>query len=108
MDVRASHPKVIEAQEAVMEFILINHPLDCPICDEAGECKLQDYVSRHSKAESRFDETKNHALKRQEWGPNVMYDAERCITCSRCIRFARKSGSSRCTYIRATWRPRYY
>lgn len=90
MDVRASHPKVIEAQEAVMEFILINHPLDCPICDEAGECKLQDYAFRHSKAESRFDETKNHALKRQEWGPNVMYDAERCITCSRCIRFAQE------------------
>lgn len=90
MVVHTKNDKVIDAQEAVMEFLLINHPLDCPICDEAGECKLQDYAFRHSKGESRFDEVKNHKDKRQKWGPNVMFDAERCISCSRCIRFAKE------------------
>lgn len=90
MYVNLNNDKVIHAQEAVMEFLLINHPLDCPICDEAGECKLQDYAFNHSSGESRFDETKNHKDKRQKWGPNVMYDAERCISCSRCIRYAKE------------------
>lgn len=90
MAVRTKNDKVIEAQESVMEFLLINHPLDCPICDEAGECKLQDYAFNHSKGESRFIEEKNHKPKRMEWGPNVMYDAERCILCSRCIRYAKE------------------
>ena len=79
--------KVIKAQNAVMEFLLINHPLDCPICDEAGECKLQDYAYKYSTGTSRFDEEKNHKNKRVELGPNVMFDQERCISCSRCIRF---------------------
>lgn len=90
MYVNVNNAKVIEAQEAVMEFLLINHPLDCPICDEAGECKLQDYAFNHSNGESRFVEIKNHKDKRQKWGPNVMYDAERCISCSRCIRYAQE------------------
>lgn len=90
MVIKLNDNKVVEAQEAVMEFLLINHPLDCPICDEAGECKLQEYAFKHSKGESRFDETKNHKDKRQQWGPNVMYDAERCISCSRCIRYAQE------------------
>ncbi len=90
MVVHSKNKKALEAQEAVMEFLLINHPLDCPICDEAGECKLQDYAFRHSNGESRFDEVKNHKDKRQKWGPNVMFDAERCISCSRCIRFAKE------------------
>ncbi len=90
MHVRLASKPVIEAQEAVMEFLLINHPLDCPICDEAGECKLQDYAFNYSKGESRFVETKNHKDKRVEWGPNVMYDAERCISCSRCLRYAKE------------------
>jgi len=90
MYVNLNNDKVIHAQEAVMEFLLINHPLDCPICDEAGECKLQEYAFTHSKGESRFNEVKNHKDKRQKWGPNVMYDAERCISCSRCIRYAKE------------------
>jgi NADH-quinone oxidoreductase subunit G len=90
MYVNVKNDKVIHAQEAVMEFILINHPLDCPICDEAGECKLQEYAFTHSTGESRFDETKNHKDKRHKWGPNVMYDAERCISCSRCIRYSKE------------------
>jgi len=90
MNIRTASAKAIQAREAVMEFILINHPLDCPICDEAGECKLQEYAFRHSRGYSRFVDEKNAALKRQEWGDNVLYDAERCITCSRCIRYAKE------------------
>ncbi|MFZ4621183.1 MAG: 2Fe-2S iron-sulfur cluster-binding protein [Bacteroidota bacterium] len=87
MVVNTKTERVINAREAVMEFILINHPLDCPICDEAGECKLQDYSYKYSKGFSRFVENKNHKPKRVEIGPRVMFDAERCISCSRCIRF---------------------
>ena len=79
--------KAISARNAVMEFFLINHPLDCPICDEAGECKLQDYAYQHGTGESRFVEEKTHKDKRVELGPNVMFDGDRCISCSRCIRF---------------------
>lgn len=90
MFVRTISEPVVQAQESVMEFLLINHPLDCPICDEAGECKLQDYAFNYSKGESRYVEEKNHKDKRVEWGPNVMYDAERCISCSRCIRYSQE------------------
>lgn len=76
------------AQHAIMEFLLINHPLDCPICDEAGQCKLQEYAFKHSNGKSRFIEQKNHKDKRVPLGPNVLFDGERCISCSRCIRFA--------------------
>ncbi len=87
MIVRTASPKVIDAREAVMEFLLINHPLDCPICDEAGECKLQDYAYQHSVGQSRFDFDKVRKPKRVELGPRVTLDTERCIMCSRCIRF---------------------
>ena len=87
MVVNTKNERVINAREAVMEFILINHPLDCPICDEAGECKLQDYAYKYSKGFSRFVENKVHKPKRVDIGPNVMLDTERCIMCSRCIRF---------------------
>jgi len=87
MVVHSLSEKSIAARNAVMEFLLINHPLDCPICDEAGECKLQDYAYSHSAGESRFTEEKVHKDKRVALGPYVMFDAERCISCSRCIRF---------------------
>ncbi len=87
MVVHSASEKTLSARNAVMEFLLINHPLDCPICDEAGECKLQDYAYEHSVGESRFTEVKNHKDKRVPLGPYVMFDAERCISCSRCIRF---------------------
>jgi len=87
MVVHTKSEKVIAAQNAVMEFLLINHPLDCPICDEAGECKLQDYAYKYSVGESRFVEEKVHKDKRVPLGPRVMFDNERCISCSRCIRF---------------------
>jgi len=87
MIVHTANERVIHARQAVMEFLLINHPLDCPICDEAGECKLQDYAYSHSIGASRFDEDKVHKPKRVELGPNVLLDTERCIMCSRCVRF---------------------
>ncbi len=87
MVVQTNSPKVINARQAVMEFLLINHPLDCPICDEAGECKLQDYAYTYSEGVSRFEFDKVRKPKRVALGPNVMLDTERCIMCSRCIRF---------------------
>ncbi len=87
MVVHTQSERAIAARTAVNEFILINHPLDCPICDEAGECKLQDYSYKYSSGQSRFVENKVHKEKRVEIGPRVMFDAERCISCSRCIRF---------------------
>jgi len=87
MIVHTANPRVITARQAVMEFLLINHPLDCPICDEAGECKLQDYAYAYGIGYSRFEEEKVHKPKRVELGPHVMLDTERCIMCSRCVRF---------------------
>jgi len=87
MVVYTKSEKTLQARNAVMEFLLINHPLDCPICDEAGECKLQEYAFSHGTGESRFDEQKNKKKKRVLLGPNVIFDQERCISCSRCIRY---------------------
>ena len=87
MVVHTASEKALGARNAVMEFLLINHPLDCPICDEAGECKLQDYAYSHGVGESRFVEEKTHKDKRVPLGPFVMFDGDRCISCSRCIRF---------------------
>jgi NADH-quinone oxidoreductase subunit G len=100
MVVHTDSPKAVHMRNAVMEFLLINHPLDCPICDEAGECKLQDYAYKYSIGKSRFDETKNHKDKRIELGPNVMFDQERCISCSRCIRFCEEiAGDPQLTFV---------
>lgn len=100
MIVHTNNERVKRARNAVMEFLLINHPLDCPICDEAGECKLQDYAYKFSTRESRFDEEKVHMDKRIELGPNVMLDQERCINCSRCIRFCEEiAGEPQLTFV---------
>jgi NADH-quinone oxidoreductase subunit G len=100
MVVHTNSEKTVHARNAVMEFLLINHPLDCPICDEAGECKLQDYAYKYSIGESRFDEEKNHKDKRVELGPNVMFDQERCISCSRCIRYCEEIvGEPQLTFV---------
>lgn len=90
MVVHTKSEKVIKAREHVMEFLLINHPLDCPICDKVGECILQEYAYQHGSGYSRFIEEKNHKPKRVKLGPYVMFDAERCISCSRCIRFSKE------------------
>ena len=76
-------------REAVLESLLINHPLDCPICDQAGECKLQEYSVDYGQSASRFAEEKVHKPKQVDLGPRIMLDDERCILCSRCIRFTR-------------------
>jgi NADH-quinone oxidoreductase subunit G len=88
MVVYTKSEKAVQARSAVMEFILINHPLDCPICDEAGECKLQEYAYAHGSGESRFEEIKVRKEKRIQLGPHIKFDGERCIMCSRCIRFS--------------------
>jgi NADH-quinone oxidoreductase subunit G len=87
MSVLTQSPKVLAAREAVMEFLLVNHPLDCPICDQAGECWLQDYYMEHDLQASRFEERKQHDRKKEIFGPNVVFDGERCIKCTRCVRF---------------------
>jgi len=87
MVVRTESPKVLAARRAVMEFLLINHPLDCPICDQAGECKLQDHAVEHGPGTSRYTEPKLALAKAVDIGRHVMLDQERCIQCSRCTRF---------------------
>lgn len=79
--------EVAAAQAATLEFILINHPLDCTVCDQAGHCKLQDYHFEYNAKSSRFVEEKEHKVKAEVLGPNVILDGERCIMCTRCIRF---------------------
>ncbi len=79
--------KVKKARAGVMEFLLLNHPIDCPVCDCAGECYLQDYYMEHDLNASRLEEGKNKKQKAQEIGPHVMLDKERCVLCSRCVRF---------------------
>jgi NADH-quinone oxidoreductase subunit G len=90
MHIKTSSPMVKDAREGVMEFLLINHPLDCPICDQAGECKLQEQATGYGRGYSRFIEDKNVKPKRTQLGPRVMLDDERCILCSRCVRFSKE------------------
>ena len=87
MGVRTNSPLAQECRKGVMEFLLINHPLDCPICDQAGECELQEFSVEYGAAGSRFLENKLKKPKNVELGPRVTLDDERCILCSRCIRF---------------------
>ena len=87
MGVRTNSPLAQECRKGVMEFLLINHPLDCPICDQAGECELQEFSVEYGNAGSRFLENKVKKPKNVELGPRVTLDDERCILCSRCVRF---------------------
>jgi NADH-quinone oxidoreductase subunit G len=79
--------RVKETRRSMMEFHLINHPLDCPVCDQAGECWLQIYYMKHGLYDPRMTDEKVHKPKALPLGPHVMLDAERCILCSRCVRF---------------------
>ncbi|MEY5010704.1 MAG: hypothetical protein RLZZ253_1843 [Verrucomicrobiota bacterium] len=90
MGVRTDSPMVRECRQGVMEFLLINHPLDCPICDQAGECRLQEFSVEYGQGQSRFLERKVKKPKNVELGPRVTLDAERCVLCSRCIRFMKE------------------
>jgi NADH-quinone oxidoreductase subunit G len=87
MVVRTDSQRVRAARASMMEFFLINHPLDCPICDQAGECRLQEYAMEHGRGVSRYVEPKVAFEKAVDIGRHVMLDQERCIQCSRCIRF---------------------
>lgn len=89
MVVYTDSPKAIANQKSVMEYLLINHPLDCPVCDQAGECLLQDYSYEYGRGTSRFQEMKVKQPKK-DLGPHVYLYSDRCIMCSRCVRFTRE------------------
>jgi NADH-quinone oxidoreductase subunit G len=83
-----------------MEFLLINHPLDCPICDQAGECRLQEYSAEYGKGQSRFVDEKVHHDKRVPIGARIVFDGERCIKCTRCVRFCEEvTGTGELTLV---------
>jgi NADH-quinone oxidoreductase subunit G len=87
MVVQINSPRVLEARRAVIGFLLANHPLDCPICDKAGECDLQDHAMAHGLLKSRFSPAKMKKPKVQDIGRHILLDSERCIVCARCVRF---------------------
>ncbi|MBF0490166.1 MAG: (2Fe-2S)-binding protein [Candidatus Omnitrophica bacterium] len=88
MVVKTNSPKVLDVRKTVLEFLLVNHPVDCPVCDQAGECKLQDYYMEHGQYNSRLVDVKVKKEKKAvQIGPTVMLDQERCILCTRCVRF---------------------
>jgi NADH-quinone oxidoreductase subunit G len=94
MVVHSRSPKAVANQKGVMEYLLINHPLDCPVCDQAGECSLQDYSYEYGRSQSRFEEDKAKKPKK-DVGENIYLYADRCIMCTRCVRFTREvSGTS--------------
>ena len=90
MIVHTNTPLVKKSREGTLEFLLINHPLDCPICDKGGECDLQDFTLRHGPGSSRFDLTKRHFIKPIPVSDNIYLDRERCIACQRCVRFSQE------------------
>ena len=94
MIVRTKSDKAIKAQQSVMEFLLINHPLDCPICDQGGECQLQDLAVGYGKSSSRYDEEKR-VVANKDVGPLIsMEEMSRCIHCTRCVRFGQEVAGS--------------
>ena len=96
MGIRTQSTLAQECRKGVMEFLLINHPLDCPICDQAGECSLQEFSVEHGNGQSRFLDQKVKKPKNVKVGPRVRLDDERCIMCSRCIRFSREIADDDC------------
>ncbi|MBP1742170.1 MAG: ferredoxin [Deltaproteobacteria bacterium] len=98
MEIETENEKVRAARAAVMEFILKNHPLDCPICDQAGECTLHEYYMKYDLKPSRLPlpEDKVRKQKRRRLGKHLVLDSERCILCTRCIRFVRQVSGDDC------------
>ncbi len=90
LHIRTTSKIVKDCREGIMEFLLVNHPLDCPICDQAGECHLQEYATDYGRGYSRYVEDKNVKPKRTMIGPRVILDNERCILCGRCVRFCKE------------------
>ncbi len=95
MVVHTKNEKVLKTRQHMLEFLLVNHPVDCPVCDQAGECWLQDYYMKHGLHDSRVNEDKVSKPKAVPIGPNVMLDNERCILCSRCVRFTDEISKTR-------------
>jgi NADH-quinone oxidoreductase subunit G len=87
MKVHTQNPRVDDGRRAILEFFLLNHPLDCPICDKGGECDLQDYAMAWGQGASRMLEPKMPKPKAVDLGPTIVLDEERCIVCQRCVRF---------------------
>ncbi len=98
MVVHTTTEKVMAARKLVLEFLLINHPLDCPVCDQAGECLLQDYSFKYGQAHSRFIEDKR-VRPSEELGSSVVINHDRCIMCTRCVRFAREITGTRELFV---------
>jgi NADH-quinone oxidoreductase subunit G len=90
MKVHTESANVVEARKSVLEFLLAEHPLDCPICDKSGECQLQDYYDEYGLFQGQFKEPKEKKGKRVKIGKNLLLDRERCILCTRCVRFLRE------------------
>jgi len=89
MVIHTTSPKAVANQKAVLEFLLVNHPLDCPVCDQAGECLLQDYSYQYGRSESRFEEAK-YKRPKKDIGQHILLYNDRCIMCTRCVRFTRE------------------
>ena len=90
MKVHTKSEKVVEARKGVLEFLLAEHPLDCPICDQAGDCKLQDYYEEYGLFDDNFSESKDRREKKIKLGKHLIHDNERCVLCRRCVRFLRE------------------
>jgi NADH-quinone oxidoreductase subunit G len=90
MKISTKSERVVEARKAVLEFLLAEHPLDCPICDKAGDCKLQDYYDEYGLFENQFKEVKEKREKKLKIGKTLILDQERCILCTRCVRFLKE------------------
>ena len=90
MDVSTQSESILKLKREILELELINHPVDCPICDQAGECKLQDYYMEFGLYQSRLDTPKTHKGKHIDLGSNVVLDQERCVLCARCTRFTQQ------------------
>ncbi|MEE8134750.1 MAG: 2Fe-2S iron-sulfur cluster-binding protein, partial [Gemmatimonadales bacterium] len=86
--VNVSAPEAVKARQGVLELLLINHPLDCPICDQAGECELQDFVFQEGQSRTRYSpEFPKRFNPVEDFGPDILYVPNRCILCTRCVRF---------------------
>ena len=94
MVVRTRTPQTLQNRQSVLEFLLANHPLDCPVCDQAGECELQNYYMEHGLYDVRHNEDKTKRKKAYPIGPHIILDQERCILCTRCVRFTRDISKS--------------
>jgi NADH-quinone oxidoreductase subunit G len=90
MKVFTNNERVVEARKGVLEFLLADHPMDCPICDQAGDCKLQDYYEKYGMFESQFSDVKEKRDKKRKIGQTLIHDQERCVLCRRCVRFTRE------------------